>query len=43
MTLIDFIKEFPDEASCKSKFKAYREHAGVVCPQMREYGALLET
>ena len=31
MTLIDFIKEFPDEASCKSKFKQYREHVGVVC------------
>jgi len=33
MTLIDFIKEFPDEASCKVKFKEYREHVGVVCPK----------
>jgi Zn ribbon nucleic-acid-binding protein/ribosomal protein S8E len=31
MTLIEFIKEYPDEESCKMKFKAYREHAGVVC------------
>jgi len=31
MTLIEFINEFPDEASCKSKFKQYREHIGVVC------------
>jgi len=33
MTLIDFIKEYPDEASCKAKFKQYREHIGVVCPK----------
>ncbi|MDR3272537.1 MAG: transposase, partial [Flavobacteriaceae bacterium] len=33
MNLIDFIKEFPDEASCKAKFKEYREHVGVVCPK----------
>ena len=31
MTLIDFIKEFPDEASCKLKFKQYRERVGVIC------------
>jgi DNA-directed RNA polymerase subunit RPC12/RpoP len=33
MTFIDFIKEYPDEASCKAKFKQYREHVGVVCPK----------
>ena len=33
MTLIDFIKEYPDEVSCKVKFKQYREHIGVVCPK----------
>ena len=33
MTLIDFIKEYPDVASCKAKFKQYREHMGVVCPK----------
>jgi DNA-directed RNA polymerase subunit RPC12/RpoP len=31
MTLIDFLSEFPDEASCKAKFKEFREQAGVVC------------
>lgn len=31
MSIIDFIKEFPDEQSCKLKFKQYREHVGVVC------------
>jgi len=31
MTLIDFITDFPDEESCKLKFKAYREHIGIVC------------
>ena len=33
MTLIDFIKEFPEEESCKLKFKHYRERVGVVCPK----------
>jgi predicted RNA-binding Zn-ribbon protein involved in translation (DUF1610 family) len=33
MTLINFIKEFPDEESCKLKFKSYREQVGVVCPK----------
>ena len=33
MTLIDFIKEYPDEESCKAKFKQYRDHVGVVCPK----------
>jgi hypothetical protein len=31
MTLIEFINEFPDELSCKLKFKQYREHIGVIC------------
>jgi len=31
MSLIDFIEQFPDEASCKSKFKEYRDHVGVIC------------
>jgi hypothetical protein len=31
MTLIDFLSEFPDESSCKAKFKEFREQAGVVC------------
>ena len=32
-TIIDFISEFPDEESCKQKFREYREHVGVVCPK----------
>jgi len=31
MHLIDFIKEFPDEESCKKKFKEYREEVGIEC------------
>ena len=33
MRLIDFMNAFPDEASCKSKLKEYREKHGVVCPR----------
>ena len=33
MNIIEFIKEYPDEASCKAKFKQYREQVGVVCPK----------
>ena len=33
MSIIDFIKSFPDEQSCKQKFKEYREEIGVVCAQ----------
>jgi len=33
MNLLNFIGEFPDEASCKAKFKEYREQVGVVCPK----------
>jgi hypothetical protein len=31
MTLIDFVDKFPDEESCKLKFKEFRDQAGVVC------------
>ena len=31
MSLLNFIEQFPDEASCKKKFKEYRDHVGVVC------------
>lgn len=31
MNLIDFITHFPDEESCKQKFKEYRDHIGVTC------------
>ncbi|MDR1516598.1 MAG: IS1595 family transposase [Dysgonamonadaceae bacterium] len=33
MDLADFIRDFPGEASCKAKFKAFREQAGVACPK----------
>ena len=31
MNLINFINEFPDEASCRARFKEYRDKEGVVC------------
>lgn len=31
MALIDFIKDFPDEESCKQKLKRHREQVGVTC------------
>jgi hypothetical protein len=31
MNLIDFIAEYPDEESCKQKFKEYRDQVGVSC------------
>ncbi|MDR0743952.1 MAG: IS1595 family transposase, partial [Tannerella sp.] len=33
MNLIEFIEAYPDEASCRAKFKEYRDHVGVVCPK----------
>lgn len=31
MNLIDFIKTYPDEQSCKDKFRQIRENQGVIC------------
>src|SRR5690606_32896505 len=31
MNLIDFISQYPDESSCKRKFKEYRDEVGVTC------------
>jgi hypothetical protein len=31
MNLIDFIGQFPDEESCKAKFKEFREREGIYC------------
>ncbi len=31
MNLIKFLDEFPDEASCRAKFKGYRDKEGVTC------------
>jgi transposase-like protein/DNA-directed RNA polymerase subunit RPC12/RpoP len=36
MNLIDFVSQFPDEASCKQKFKEYREQVGIVCAKCGE-------
>ena len=33
MNLLNFANSFPDEASCKAKFKEYRDKQGIVCPQ----------
>jgi DNA-directed RNA polymerase subunit RPC12/RpoP len=33
MNLLNFIASYPDEASCRKKFKEIREKEGVVCPK----------
>ena len=33
MNLIEFISKFPDEESCKLKWKEYRDEVGVNCPK----------
>jgi DNA-directed RNA polymerase subunit RPC12/RpoP len=33
MSLLTFIEKFPDEASCRKKFKEYRDKEGIVCKQ----------
>lgn len=33
MNLLNFVSNFPDEESCKAKWKEYREDLGVVCPK----------
>lgn len=35
MSLINFIEQFPDEESCKQKFKEYRDQVGVTCAKCR--------
>ena len=32
MNLLNFVAQYPDEASCRVKFKEYRDQQGVVCP-----------
>ena len=32
MNLLNFVEAYPDEASCKAKWKEIRERSGVVCP-----------
>ena len=33
MNLLNFVSQFPDEDSCKAKWKEYRDKQGVVCPK----------
>lgn len=33
MNLLNFIAQYPDEASCKAKWKEFRDRQGVVCPK----------
>lgn len=33
MNLLNFVETFPDEASCKAKFKEYRDRRGDICPK----------
>jgi hypothetical protein len=33
MNLLNFSTLFPDEASCKAKWKAYRDKQGIICPR----------
>ena len=32
MNLLNFSSTFPDEESCKIRWKAFRDKQGVVCP-----------
>jgi DNA-directed RNA polymerase subunit RPC12/RpoP len=32
MNLLNFVEEFPDESSCRKRFKEYRDKQGVKCP-----------
>lgn len=32
MNLLNFVSQYPDEASCRAKFKEYRDKQGVICP-----------
>jgi hypothetical protein len=32
MNLLNFVAQYPDESSCKVKFKEYRDNNGVICP-----------
>jgi hypothetical protein len=32
MNLLNFISQYPDEASCRKRFKEFRDRQGVICP-----------
>ena len=33
MTLLDFYRQYPDEASCEAALRSFREHHGLFCSQ----------
>lgn len=33
MNLLNFVSQFPDESSCKAKWKEYRDKQGITCPK----------
>jgi len=33
MNLLNFVAKYPNEASCKAKWKEYRDKQGIVCPK----------
>jgi hypothetical protein len=35
MNLLNFISEYPDEVSCRKKFKVFRDKQGVICPKCK--------
>jgi hypothetical protein len=42
MNLLNFTTLFPDEASCKAKWKEYRDKQGGNMSPLRKHGTLLE-
>lgn len=37
MNLLNFVEQYPDEVSCKLKWKEYRDKEGVVCPRCGDH------
>jgi transposase-like protein len=33
MNILNFVSQYPDELSCRTKYKEYRDKQGVICPQ----------
>ena len=33
MNLLNFVEQYPDESSCKARWKAFRDREGVLCPR----------
>ena len=33
MNLLDFYRQYPDEASCEAALRSFREHHGLFCSQ----------